>query len=161
MYRIRYETTRHFLDRDNYKTSSIIETDYIYGDTIEEIKQKCIDFTIENKYTEQLDLLGQINLNKWMINDDTPIKWEKSKSEFNYGKLTDDWIGIDFEDIEIIPKTISFDFENELLGSEKYQSLINEGTKLIDKNLKKSKNRELIKAKKAYERKLKELENDI
>ena len=71
MYRIRYEITQHDLDRDNYKFSEHIDDGYLYGKTIEEIKKKAIEFTLENGYTEQLDSLKRFELNNWMIDEYT------------------------------------------------------------------------------------------
>jgi len=159
MYRIRYEIIRHGLNQDNYKISNHIGDGYLYGDTIDEIKKKCIDFTIENNYTEQLDTLKQFELNEWMINEYTLKSFNDAYDNLNSGFLSEEWKEICFENIEIVPKTIDFNFEKELLESDKYQSLIKNGAKFIEKTAKQKKRHELNLAKKQYERKLKELED--
>jgi len=161
MYRIRYEITQYYLNQDNYSVFKHYDDGYLYGDTVEDIKKKCIDFTIDNKYTEQLDTLGVFELNKWMIDDNDFENFKTASEEFDYGNLSSEWKGIIFSDIEIIPKTISFNFKEELQLSDKYKEIIKNGETFIKKTIKDKKRNELKLAKKQYEKKLKEISNEI
>ena len=160
MYRMRYEIIEHKLNIDNYKVENTIDSGFLYGDTIEEIKENAIDFTIKNKYTEQLDQLKQFRNRNSSINEYSLNAFKKASEEFNYGRLAEYWNEISFESIELIPKTFGFNLEKELKNSKKYQTTISSGIKYIEKSFKEKKQKELEHAKKQYERKLKELEND-
>lgn len=48
MFTIKYTQTEHTTNMDNYDIPKDRESDYIYAKTIEELKQKCLDF-IRNK----------------------------------------------------------------------------------------------------------------
>ena len=132
MYRIRYELMRHYKDIDNYNCYSNEDSDFIYGDTIEILKEKCIDFTILNNYDEELSKI---------------IEYKNNGYEY-----LDEWTSISFSDIEKISKSIKFDIDTELSDSEVYKQIILNGEKYKEKRKKSNKIKELEQAKKQYEK---------
>ena len=131
MYRIRYELMRHYKDIDNYNCYSNEDSDFIYGDTIEILKEKCIDFTILNNYDEKLSKI---------------IEYKNNGYEY-----LDEWVSISFSNIEKISESIKFDIDVELKNSKVYKEIILNGERYMKKRKKLNKIKKLEHAKKQYE----------
>ncbi len=161
MYRIKYKIIEHYLCQDNYSVTRHRGDGYIKGKSIEDVKQKAVEFTIENKYTEQLDHLAFMKLNESYINKYKLEKYKKSFESFNNGELTSEWYEVRFGLIEEIPKSYSFSLKSELKNNSEYQKIISNGEKFLKKEINVGKKRELATAKKIYEKKLLELNNEV
>jgi hypothetical protein len=128
-YRVGYTLYSHYTSEYNYPQSEIIDTGYIEGKTIEDLKQKVLKFVIDRK----LGIFGTINhffLNSGRIDGYTLQKFKRNQLDIE-GQRT-----IEFDDyIEEIPETIPFDFDKLVEESDEQKEEIGNFEKFIEDTL--------------------------
>jgi hypothetical protein len=147
-YRLGYTIFRHYTSEYNYPTSEIVSNGYVKGKSIDDVKQKAVEFTV----SQNLGIFGTLKTlenNLGMIDNYTLQKFKNDNLDI------EDRLTIEFDDtIEEIPKKILFDFDKMIKESKEYEDAVIALEELVKKVLAQRKKDE----KERLEARLKELE---